>query len=280
MTIGFIGQGYIGKNYADDFERRGYTVVRYALEEPYVQNREAIKTCDIVFVAVPTPTTPAGFDASIVESTLSDVADGTIVVIKSTVVPGTTARLQEAYPKIRLLMSPEFLTETRAAHDAANPAQNIVGIKKNSPAHEEAAALVHSVLPAAPYALTTAYENAELIKYAHNTLGYAKLLFVNVLYDLSQNLGGEWEEIQDALSHDPQIAPEHLSPVHKTGRGAGGHCHIKDFAALREQAEKLLGPTHPWVDLMKTMEASNVRLLRDSGKDLELVEGVYGPDGP
>ena len=56
--IGFIGQGFIGKNYADDFERRGFEVIRYALEEPYRANKEKIRECDIVFIAVPTPTTP------------------------------------------------------------------------------------------------------------------------------------------------------------------------------------------------------------------------------
>ena len=65
IKIGFIGQGYVGKNYADDFERRGYKVVRYALEEPYRKNKEQIRDCDLVFIAVPTPTTPKGFDESI-----------------------------------------------------------------------------------------------------------------------------------------------------------------------------------------------------------------------
>ena len=74
--IGFIGQGWIGKNYADDFERRGYHTVRYALEPQYVGNKEKIKDCDIVFIAVPTPTTPAGFDSSIVEGALSLVGAG------------------------------------------------------------------------------------------------------------------------------------------------------------------------------------------------------------
>ena len=49
-NIGFIGQGFIGKSYADDMERRGYTTVRYALEEPYKNNKEKIKECDIVFI--------------------------------------------------------------------------------------------------------------------------------------------------------------------------------------------------------------------------------------
>ena len=43
LCVGFIGQGYIGKNYADDFERRGYEVVRYSLEEPHLNNKEKIK---------------------------------------------------------------------------------------------------------------------------------------------------------------------------------------------------------------------------------------------
>ena len=51
-NIGFIGQGWIGKHYADDFEKRGYKTVRYSLEEPYINNREKVKTCDIVFIAV------------------------------------------------------------------------------------------------------------------------------------------------------------------------------------------------------------------------------------
>ena len=50
--IGFIGQGYIGKNYADDFENRGFNVIRYALEEPHYKNDEHIEDCGIVFIAV------------------------------------------------------------------------------------------------------------------------------------------------------------------------------------------------------------------------------------
>ena len=67
MRIGFIGQGWIGMNYANDFEARGYEVVRYGLQPEYVNNKEAIKDCEIVFIAVPTPTTSSGFDITIVE---------------------------------------------------------------------------------------------------------------------------------------------------------------------------------------------------------------------
>src|SRR3989344_2783080 len=91
--IGFIGQGFIGKNYADDFENRGYTVIRYATRPEFAKNKERIKDCDIVFIAVPTPTTPKGFNYSIVEDVLSLVGRGKAAVIKSTILPGTTERL-------------------------------------------------------------------------------------------------------------------------------------------------------------------------------------------
>lgn len=50
-TIGFIGQGWIGKHYADDFERRGFSVVRYSREAEHHGNMKVIAKCDIVFIA-------------------------------------------------------------------------------------------------------------------------------------------------------------------------------------------------------------------------------------
>src|SRR5690606_30150579 len=107
MKIGFIGQGWIGKNYADNFEDRGYDIVRYSVEPEYVENKEKIKDCDIVFIAVPTPTTPEGFDSSIVQNVIELVGDGKVALIKSTIVPGTTEKIQEVYPNKYVMHSPE-----------------------------------------------------------------------------------------------------------------------------------------------------------------------------
>ncbi|MBI3627961.1 MAG: hypothetical protein HY220_04450, partial [Candidatus Sungbacteria bacterium] len=90
LKIGFIGQGWLGKNYADDFEERGFPVVRYSLEEPYRANKDKIASCDIVFVAVPTPTTPQGFDGSLVSKVVPLVGEGKIAVVRSTLRPGFT----------------------------------------------------------------------------------------------------------------------------------------------------------------------------------------------
>ena len=151
--IGFIGQGYIEKSYAYDFERRGYEVIRYARGEPYNKNKDAIKDCDIVFIAVPTPTTPDGFDASILKEVLSCVGTGKSAVIKSTISLGTTKELQNKYPDIFIFHSPEFLTEATAAENAAKPERNIIGTPMASQEYEETARFILSVLPKASYEL-------------------------------------------------------------------------------------------------------------------------------
>lgn len=274
-SIGFIGQGYIGKNYADDFEKRGLTVIRYALEEPHLSNKEKIKDCDIVFIAVPTPTTPEGFDDSIIRSALNHVKEESIVVIKSTVLPETTKKLQESYPDITLLVSPEFLSEATAAHDAAHPFSNIVGMPVKSQEHESAAKRVHALLPDAPYSLTCDSTEAEIIKYTHNASGYAQIILFNLIYDIAQKLGGDWDVIEKALRADPLISNRYASPIHKSGRGAGGHCFIKDVAALRELYERIVGDKEG-SSVFQALEEKNKQLLRESKKDLDLLRDVYG----
>lgn len=69
MKIGFIGEGWIGRHFAHDFENRGYETVRYSLEIPYV-NKEKIAECDIVLIAAGF-TAARGFDVSVVRSVLS-----------------------------------------------------------------------------------------------------------------------------------------------------------------------------------------------------------------
>lgn len=274
-TVGFIGQGFVGKNQADDYERRGYPLIRYSLEPQFVNNKEEISKCDIVFIAVPTATTPDGFDDSIVRQAISLVAPGKIAVIKSTVIPGSTESIQEDYPDIYVLHAPEFLSEATAARDAAFPDRNIVGIPKNTPQYLHAAEKVLASLPLAPYNKICNSKEAELIKYARNTMGFARIVFVNILYDLSLNIGVNWNEIEEAISNDPENGPTYSKPVHKSGRGAGGHCFIKDFSALRKFFIDNI-PDKKSASILTALENKNIDLLLTSRKDLDLLKGVYG----
>ncbi|MEK7117538.1 MAG: NAD(P)-binding domain-containing protein [Patescibacteria group bacterium] len=272
--IGFIGQGYIGKNYADDFEARGYKVVCYAKESPYIKNEKAIKNCKIVFIAVPTPTTKRGYDAGIIRIVLPLTAPGSIVVLKSTILPGLTRTLQKKFPDRIIMHSPEFLSEATAAEDAAHPFMNIVGITKNGKIHKKAAELVHSILPVAPFSKTVSSEEAELIKYCHNCSGYTQIIFFNLMYDLTTRLGANWKNIEEALKADPFVPNRYSSPVHKSGRGAGGHCFIKDMAALSRVYKSVVGDKEG-VNVINSMEEKNKSLLLKSRKDINLLKGVY-----
>ncbi len=277
--IGFIGQGYVGKNYADDFENRGYETVRYSLEEPYVANKGLIKDCDFVFIAVPTPTTPEGFDGSIVKEALSLVGAGKVAVIKSTMPPGFTNELQEAFPGIIVIFSPEFLREATAAHDAAHPYSIIIGSTKDEDAHKEAAETLRSILPDAPSVLLCTSTEAEFVKFIQNAIGYFDIVAFNLFYDLASEYGVAWEQVHKGLKADPDIPSRFANPVHKSGRGAGGHCLIKDFAAFRELYKKLRPEDASALEVLYAVEKKNVSYLRETGKDKNLVDGVYGEGG-
>lgn len=279
--IGFIGQGFIGKNMADDFESRGYRVVRYD-NHKYASNKEGIRDCDYVFIAVPTPSTPAGFDDSILAEVLSLVGEGKTAIIKSTIKVGTTEKFQKLYANKYILHSPEFLTEKNAALDSKFPPRNIVGYSAKA---KEKAKLVLELLPKAKYELIVKSGEAELIKYMGNNFLYLKVIFANLVYNLCQRKGLDYNIVAEAVGHDARIGSSHLQIKHQSGlkgqagRGAGGNCFIKDMAAFIEMFEeegienkedKLV------LDVLHSISKLNQRLLIDSQKDVELLQSVYG----
>ncbi len=228
----------------------------------------------MVYIAVPTPSTPQGFDDSILRSVVGHVGVGKIAFIKSTVVPGTTRALQELFPDRIVLFSPEFLTEATAAHDVAHPNRNIVGF-----ATDEGQAIASDVLaamPPAPYDAIVRAEEAEAIKYGGNCWFYYKVLFVNMLYDMCVKQGIDYDVVKKGMAADPRIGSTHLDPVHQSGRGAGGHCFIKDFEAFRKEYITLFPHDEVTKEYLNATVRKNLQLLNDSGKDDDLVKGVYG----
>lgn len=274
-TLGFIGQGFVGKNYADSFEDRGFSVIRYSKEEAYSANREMLREADIIFIAVPTPTTPDGVDLSILREVMQHVRPSQTVVIKSTIPLGTTEELQREYPDHIILHNPEFLRERNAREDVDQPIRTVIGMGADTEKHHAAATRVLDILPKAPFDLITDARTAEFIKYTHNTYGYALIVFANILYDLAKESGAAWDAVRDSISHNPWVPGKYLDPVHQGGRGAGGHCFIKDFAAFREMYERTVDD-ESGLALLKAFENKNNDLLIRSKKDLDLLRGVYG----
>jgi UDPglucose 6-dehydrogenase len=281
VLIGFIGQGFIGKNMANDFEERGYNIVRYDNAE-HADNKDKIKDCDFVFIAVPTPSTPKGFDDSILKEVLSLVGDGKTAIIKSTVKIGTTEKFQEMYPEKYILHSPEFLTEKNAALDTKFPPRNVIGYTTKSETKAEA---ILKLLPQATHNFIVNSREAELVKYMGNNFLFMKVIFANVMYNLAQRKNVDYDTVANIVGCDSRIGSSHLTISHmsghsdQAGRGAGGHCFIKDMSALMEmfkeeeskeqEDEKVLDFLHRAVEL-------NNHLLLKTEKDLDLLQEVYG----
>lgn len=273
--IGFIGQGWVGKNYADYFQEQGFLVVRYSLDKKYIGNADKIKDCDIVFIAVPTPTTPRGFDDKNLRQSMNRVGRGKIAVIKSTVLPGTTESIQREYKGIFVFHSPEFLRRNSARHDIEYPDRNIIGLPINDKKYQKRVKDILHILPKAPFHLICSSKEAELIKYASNSFLYTKVVFANIFYDISLQLKCNFNIVKNGLAADVRIGKSHLEIVDEKGRGAGGDCLAKDFSAMVKFYKKEFGRTLDF-NVLKSIESKNIELLIKSKKDIPLLLSIYG----
>lgn len=284
MKIGFIGQGWIGKNYADNYESRQYEVVRYSLEKEYIDNKEKIKGCDLVIIAVPTPTNKKGFDLSYVEDAIKITKAKQNIVIKSTLIPGSTEKLAKKFKDRFIFHSPEFLSERTAKYDVDRPHANVLGIPVENKEYKKRANQIIETFPPAPFSLVCSSLEAELIKYSRNIHGYFEVIFYNLFYDYVTSLGANYEVIKSYIERDPLHVNRYASPIHASGhdlrspkRGAGGHCFIKDFKAFRESFSIIVKDKKS-LEVLKALEGKNIDLLVKSGKDLDLLRAVYGND--
>ena len=232
---------------------------------------EEVNKAEIVFVCVPTPylKNGGGFDLSYVEETLSWLecdpsspeapeGRGKVVVIKSTVLPGTTEMLQKKYPQHKILMNPEFLTEETSDQDMLYPDRQIIGYTKKS--HNLAGDVIQ-LLPLAPFERILPATEAEIVKYFGNTWFSIKVSFANQMYDLCQKLGVDYDRMVEAAAADKRIGRTHLNIFHKGYRGYGGKCLPKDIKALIQLADS------KGVDLKlhKVAEEINNKLMKEQG---------------
>lgn len=228
--IGIAGCGMVGGALSKWFK----DAILYDPPKKLGSEKE-LNEADIVFVCVPTPY-DKGFDLSFVHKAILTLAGNKIVVIKSTVIPGTTDALQEQYPQHRFLFNPEFLTESSADQDMGYPDRQFIGY---TPQSYTIAADVMRLLPQAPFERLIPAREAEMIKYFNNTWFATKVIFANQMYDLCQQMGIDYETVKLGASMDKRMTgTSHLEIFHKGSRGYGGKCLPKDTKALIEWADK------------------------------------------
>lgn len=260
--IGIVGVGMVGGAMQRYLEKKeGIELFLYDKGKNLGSPEEANKA-ELVFVCVPTPYLKdgKGFDLSFVEETLSMLQGEKAVVIKSTVMPGTTEMLQQKYPQHKLMMNPEFLTEETADQDMSYPDRQIVGYTEKS---QTVAGDLMQLLPLAPFERILPATEAEVVKYFGNTWFSVKVSFANQMYDLCQSLGVDYDRMVEAAAADKRIGRTHLNIFHKNYRGYGGKCLPKDIKALIQLANA------KGVDLKlhKVAELINNELMKQQGID-------------
>ncbi len=260
--VGIVGLGMVGGALEENLSKRD-DVDLFVYDKG--QKRGSVKEANkgvIVFVCVPTPyrEQDGGFDLSYVEETCKNLEEEKVVVIKSTVLPGTTDYLQKKYPKHKFLFNPEFLVESKAVETMENPDRQIMGYTKES---KHLAEDVLKLLPKAPYTTTMPSKEAEMVKYFGNNFLSVKVIFGNQLFDVCQKLNIDYDMVREAVSHDPRIGPSHLEIFHGGYRGYGGKCLVKDTRALIQLADK----NGVNLELLKKVEEINNKLIEEQGID-------------
>ncbi len=261
IKVGIVGIGMVGEPIKRWFEenhkyRRGKELFCYDAD-PKKGYKDDVNMADIIFVSVPTPTNHDGScNTSIVQSVVSTIKDGKIVIIKSTVPPGTVEGLQKKYPRKKFVFNPEFLTESQAWLDFIKPSRQIIGHTTRSYGDvKEIMALLPQAHFERPWSSDYTKKDinateAELAKYASNVFGYIKVIYGNILADLCHALAinfkknkinseVSYENIKEVISADPRIGPAWLNVEHGNYCGAGGYCFPKDMNALISFAENL-----------------------------------------
>lgn len=269
--IGIIGKGFVGSAVAHGFsDQTGYsTEIRIYDKNParsYNTLESVINDSDFIFLSVPTPASNTGeIDLSIVEESLTEIDDinkndNNIILLRSTVIPGTSKMLQNKFPKLRIVFNPEFLTERSALFDFINQSRVILG---GEPAHTEKVKNLYQhrfgeFLPV----IQTNYETAELIKYMNNLFFATKVSFLNEMKLVADKTNVDWELAMQGFVMDGRVGHSHLAVPGPDGKlGFGGSCFPKDIQAMIAFGESIGIDMHTLTGAWKTN--LNVRPERD-----------------
>jgi len=249
---------------------------------------EAVVNSDISLICVGTPSNEDGsLNLSYVFKVASEIAhclkhknDFHTLVIRSTVLPGTTEQCMHIVEKISgkrvnndfaMVVNPEFLREGSAVADYYSPPYTIIGAT-----HDTAADITASLYKSIEAPLfKTDIKVAELIKYACNAFHALKVSFANEIGAICKSLGIDSHEVMDIFCQDTKL---NLSPYYlKPGFAFGGSCLPKDTRALVRKAEELKLD----IPLLKSIIPSNdahiartLELIKATGKSKVALLGI------
>ncbi len=247
MTIGIVGQGYVGTAIKSGFEKHYEieTYDKFSTSKSTVNLHDLVLLSDVIFVCVPTPMNKDGScHTNIVEEVVLEINEISIsseskpvVVIKSTVPPGTTDRLNKKYEHISVIFNPEFLTEANFIEDFKNQTRIILGgTRKGTNLLRQ---IYSKVFPSA-HIIKTGSITAEMVKYMTNAYLATKVSFSNEIKQICDKVGADYDKVVEYTTLDDRLGKTHWSVPGPDGDlGFGGHCLPKDINALISVAHEL-----------------------------------------
>ena len=276
--VGIVGYGYVGKAMSRFFASH-YDVVVWdpAYAHPmkilppaatehtrnayvrFAMTKESINDCDVAIVAVPTsPREDGSCDVSLVEEAVQ-LLDVDLIIVKSTVEPGTVDRLKKETGK-NIVFSPEYCGESSywtpyAFHTDVKETPFFIfgGDPKDTSACIDLYAPI--VGPTKIYRQTTALA-AEIAKYIENTFYATKILFCYEIKQICDSLGTDYNEARELWLLDPRLNPMHTSVFKDNDLPFSGKCFPKDLSALIAASEK--SGYDP--KFLKEVKSSNARI--------------------
>lgn len=256
FKIGIAGIGFVGGAVRAFYEKQGVDLLLYDKYKG-IGSLEDLNKADLIFLCLPTPFVEEngkGFDDSALREVLGQIEGEKNIVIKSTILPGSTEEYQKDFPQHKILFNPEFLIAKTAVQDFENPSRQIVGYTKKS---QDIAKNVMDILPDAPFKKIVRATEAEMVKYFGNTFLSTRVIFANQFYDVCYKIGADYETIKECAGEDNRIGKSHFEIFHDGYRGYGGACLPKDTKAFLQFAESLgIEPK-----LLKVLEEINKTLI-------------------
>ena len=246
QEIGIIGQGFVGSAVKEGMQNY-FKVFAFDKDPNKFSSATSIfnvvENTELTFLCVPTPMRKSGqCDLNILNAALDEISKSAtalnkknyIVVIKSTIPPGTTDHLSSIYTNLELVFNPEFLTEANAVDDYKN--QNRIVIGGDRPGTTKVKQVFSKAFPKVPIIKTSA-TIAEMIKYVTNTFLALKVSYANEMYQICQGLNIDYDKVIEYARYDDRLGNSHWSVPGPDGDfGFGGHCFPKDIAALQHLA--------------------------------------------
>jgi len=231
MKIGIIGVGMVGSAYMEGLQRLEFDVVGYdKYKEEYHLNMMDVISSDVIFICLPTvPKKNGTMDTSPFDEVFQHLVDyhyTGLIIIKSTLLPGTTKKYYKKY-KLNIVHSPEFLSESQALYDVLNPTRIVVGLPSDEVPVDDFLR-IHRIFRVP--IIETDSNTSEFAKFMQNAFFATKVTFANEMNEISKIYGADYNRAKEIMYFEKDVGNNHLSI--NRDKSFGGHCLPKDSNQL------------------------------------------------